>query len=128
MKWLVRRSASGSEPSSNSLFPVFGGRQHLPSRGIALVPITIGIAVLRYRLYEIDRILSRTVSYTLLVALLAGVFFGSVTLLTRSFLPTATWSPRQPPCWWRASSTRCGEGLQAWVDRRSTARDTTPRW
>ena len=50
--------------------------------GVALIPITIGIAVLRYRLYEIDRILSRTVSYTLLITLLAAAFFGAVTLLT----------------------------------------------
>ena len=68
--------------------PVFRCRQHLLPGGVALVPITIGIAVLRYRLYEIDRILSRTVSYTLLVALLAGVFFGGVTLLTDPYSPT----------------------------------------
>lgn len=47
----------------------------------------IAVAVIRYRLYEVDRIISRTVSYALVVALVLGTFFGSVTLLT-SFLPT----------------------------------------
>ncbi len=49
---------------------------------IMAIPISIAIAVLRYRLYEIDRIVSRTVSYALVVGLLAGVFLGVVSLLT----------------------------------------------
>jgi hypothetical protein len=47
----------------------------------------IAAAVLRYRLYEIDRIISRTVSYALVVALVVGIFAGGVTLLS-SLLPT----------------------------------------
>jgi hypothetical protein len=42
------------------------------------VPISIGIAVLRYRLYEIDRIISRTLSWALMTALLGAVFVGLV--------------------------------------------------
>jgi hypothetical protein len=51
-----------------------------------LFPVSFGIAVLRYRLYEIDRIVSRTVTYLLVVGLLGSVFFGVVTLIT-SLLP-----------------------------------------
>ena len=41
------------------------------------VPASIGIAVLRYRLYEIDRIISRTIGYALITAILAAVFLGT---------------------------------------------------
>jgi hypothetical protein len=48
---------------------------------LSLPPIAIGIAVLRYRLYEIDRIISRTISYGLVTALLLCVYGVAVLLL-----------------------------------------------
>jgi hypothetical protein len=51
--------------------------------GLIALPISIGIGVLRYRLYDIDRIISRTLSYALLTGLLVGVFAGLVLLTTR---------------------------------------------
>jgi hypothetical protein len=44
------------------------------SLGIATIPIAIGIAVLRYRLYEIDRIISRTLGWAIVTGLLVAVF------------------------------------------------------
>jgi hypothetical protein len=45
------------------------------------VPISIGIAVLRYRLYDIDRFISRTISYGVVTATLVAVYIGLILLL-----------------------------------------------
>jgi hypothetical protein len=47
----------------------------------ALLPISIAVAMLRYRLYEIDVIIRRTLTYAGLVAVLAAVYFAGVTLI-----------------------------------------------
>src|SRR5271169_5576346 len=49
--------------------------------GLAL-PLAIGIAVLKYRLYAIDKIISRSVSYGVVTGLVVGVYLGCVALLT----------------------------------------------
>jgi hypothetical protein len=54
----------------------------LSTAGIAALPISIGVGILRYRLYEIDRLISRTLSYAILTGLLVGVFVGIVALAT----------------------------------------------
>jgi hypothetical protein len=46
------------------------------------LPVCIGVAVLKYRLFDIDRIISRVVSYAVITALLAGVFAGLILLAT----------------------------------------------
>jgi hypothetical protein len=48
------------------------------------LPVCIGVAVLKYRLYELDRIISRVVSYALITALLVGVYTGLVLLATHA--------------------------------------------
>jgi hypothetical protein len=49
--------------------------------GIALLPIATGVAILRYRLYDIDRIVNRTLVYGALTAFLAMAYFAIVVAL-----------------------------------------------
>src|SRR5829696_987598 len=50
---------------------------------ITSVPIAIGFAVLKYRLYDIDRIINRTLVYGSLTATLVALYFGGIVLLQR---------------------------------------------
>jgi hypothetical protein len=56
---------------------------NLPLVGIAALPVSIGIAILKYRLYDIDRIISRTLSYAIVTGLLVGAYAGLVLVATR---------------------------------------------
>jgi hypothetical protein len=49
------------------------------------LPVCIGVAVLKYRLYDIDRIISRTLAYAIVSGLLVGVYAGLVLLTTQVF-------------------------------------------
>jgi hypothetical protein len=50
---------------------------------LTFIPITIAVAILRYRLYAIDRIISRTVGYGLVTAVLVAAYVGTVFVLRR---------------------------------------------
>jgi hypothetical protein len=52
---------------------------------IIAFPVSIGVAILKYRLYEIDRLISRTLAYAIITGLLVGVYAGLVLLATQVF-------------------------------------------
>jgi hypothetical protein len=53
--------------------------------GVVALPAGIGVGILKYRLYDIDRIISRTLAYGIVTGLLVGVYAGLVVLTTQVF-------------------------------------------
>jgi hypothetical protein len=93
---------------------------------LAVIPTAIGIAVLRYRLYDIDRIINRTLVYGLLTAVLGLSYAGAVLLLGQLFGGVTN----DPPSWAVAAATLAMAALfqparrriQQVVDRRFNRR------
>jgi hypothetical protein len=59
----------------------------LAMASLALVPLSVGVAVTRYRLYEIDRLISRTIGWAVVTVVLAVLFVGLVVLLQAILAP-----------------------------------------
>jgi hypothetical protein len=90
------------------------------------IPVAIGVAMLRYRLYDIDRLINRTVVYGLLISLLGGVYAGVVLVFGQLF----GGATGNPPRWGVAGATLAVAALfqparrriQQVVDRRFNRR------
>jgi hypothetical protein len=126
LKWFAYAAALlvASNLVGSLLLP--GGSDLGAAFTIALLPIAAGIAILRYRLYDIDRLINRTLVYGLLTGLLAGVYAGVVLVLGQVFGGVG----RDPPSWVVAGATLAVAALfqparrriQALVDRRFNRR------
>jgi hypothetical protein len=57
--------------------------------GVLAIPFSMGVAILKYRLFDIDRLVSRTLAYAIVTGLLVGVYAGLVLLATRVVSITA---------------------------------------
>jgi hypothetical protein len=94
--------------------------------GYGLIPVSAGIAILRYRLYDIDRIINRSLVYGLLTALLGGMYVGVILLCGQLFGGITD----DPPSWAIAGATLAVAALfqparrrvQRLVDRRFNRR------
>jgi hypothetical protein len=121
LKWFTYACAALPVLLFGDLLPDTAGNV-LFAVGITIPPVAAGIAILRYRLYDIDRLINRTLVYGLLTALLAGVYAGLVVLLGRLFGELGG----RPPSWAVAGATLAVATLfqparrriQAVVDRR----------
>jgi uncharacterized membrane protein YhaH (DUF805 family) len=93
---------------------------------VAPVPLAMGLAILRFRLYDIDRLINRTLVYGLLTATLGLAYAGSVLILGQAFGGVT----QDPPSWAIAGATLAVAALfqparrhiQSIVDRRFNRR------
>jgi len=104
LKWLLYAGAIffAGNVLKNTVFSPLGGVSWGLWVGYLLVavgglggPIAIGIAILRYRLYEIDALINRTLVYGSLTAMLVAVYFGGVAA-RQAILRTLTGQEQQP--------------------------------
>jgi len=88
LKWLLSGGALSigglllAMSISNSNVPVLHVVGFVSFVSIAALPIAIGVGILKYRLYEIDRLISRTLSYLIVTGLLVGLFAAIVVFAT----------------------------------------------
>ena len=82
LKWLLVAMVPAAillplslQPDISATFPLIST---LSVATLALAPLAVAVAVLRYRLYDIDRILSRTIGWALVTVILAAVFVGVI--------------------------------------------------
>jgi vacuolar-type H+-ATPase subunit I/STV1 len=110
---------SPANPVINALFVLSFGA----------LPLFMGVAVLRYRLYELDRIISRVVSYALVTALLVGVYTGLVLAATHLLPHKSAVAVAVSTLITAALFAPCGGGCSGWWTGGSTGPGTTPkRW
>ena len=65
--------------------------------GVVAIPLAIGVGISQYRLYDIDRLISRTLAYAIVTGLLIGVYAGLVLLATDA-LPVSLSTPVAVAC------------------------------
>ena len=100
LKWITFAAALLPLTFAGDLLPDTAGNL-LFAVVVSFLPVAAGVAILRYRLYEIDRLINRTLVYGLLSALLAGIYAALV--LVGGLLSGGLRG--QPPPWAVAGAT-----------------------
>lgn len=96
LRWFVAAAAATGLLLLTSLLSLEGGINDLVwALTLLPLPAAVAVAVTRYRLYELDRVLARTVTYTLLSGLLAVVYLGTVAVAQLA-LVRGTGGPSSP--------------------------------
>jgi hypothetical protein len=125
LKWLLSGALSclvASVLSAGPLSQLSGGLRTvsglLTAVGFLALPACIGVGILKYRLFDIDRIISRTLAYALLTGLLLGVYAGLVLLATQVLGFASTWAVAGSTLAAAALFTPVRRRVQRAVDRR----------
>jgi hypothetical protein len=82
LKWYLSAVVLTAVGFALSMIPALGAVTWFGEGVFLALPLSIGVAVLRYRLYDIDRVISRTLAYALITGTLVGVYAGGVMALT----------------------------------------------
>jgi hypothetical protein len=86
LKWLIGGAACCVVATTITIFAgnyssqAAQAVQDAADLGAAMLPAAIGVGIVKYRLYDIDRIFSRTLAYAIVTGLLLGVYLGLVLL------------------------------------------------
>jgi hypothetical protein len=124
LKWLIGGSAIAvaggllGVPFSNSPDQVLSVVGNIGLVAVLALPLSMGVAILKYRLYDIDRILSRTVAYAIITGLLVGIYAGLVLLATQVLGFSSTWAVAGSTLAAAALFTPVRRRVQRAVDRR----------
>jgi hypothetical protein len=86
--------------------------------GLVLLPISIAVAVFRYRLYDIDRLIRRTAGYTLVAVVLAGVYLAAAAAVGAVMGSTNPLAVAAATLAAAALFNPVRRRVQHWVDRR----------
>ncbi len=86
--------------------------------GLVLLPVSIAVAVFRYRLYDIDRLIRRTAGYTLVAVVLAGVYLAAVAAVGAVVGSTNSLAVAGATLAAAALFNPVRRRVQLWVDRR----------
>jgi hypothetical protein len=95
--------------------------QHVSVASFLLIPVAVGVAILKYRLYDIDVIINRALVYTALTALLTLAYLALVTVLQSLFRPLtgeSTLAVATSTLTAAALFRPARGGVQAFIDRR----------
>jgi hypothetical protein len=134
LKWFAFASVISPlfllEPLLREVFgitsPVVAMLGHL---GFLTIPLAAGLAVLRYRLYDIDRVVSRTVSYAVVTGILVAVYAGGIFVISPLVAGVGGGSElavAAATLGWPRPSDRCAGASRTWWTGASTALATTP--